>query len=212
MKAKKNSSFFAYSLLSIGFGMTLAGTALSVVLPIIFSISHIEMPNWVGLQVRLEPIAKSISSVVKNGYVIGGIEGRLTMVNPTTMVMILSNIIPVLILSSMSYGIFLLRKIIKNVYEGNHFDITNVKNMRLIALLMIIVPHVQVLLQNIIIAVMPKGLIIDGMKVSTVLAGPINIFPESVMPEYILFGLIVFVFAEVFKEGKHLKEENELTV
>lgn len=212
MKAKKNSSFFAYSLLSIGFGMTLTGTVLSVVLPIIFSISHIEIPSWVGLQVRLEPIAKSISSVVKNGYVIGGIEGRLTMVNPTTMVMILSNIIPVLILSSMSYGIFLLRKIIKNVYEGNHFDITNVKNMRLIALLIIIVPHVQVLLQNIIIASMPKELIIDGMKVSTVLAGPINIFPVSVIPEYILFGLIVFVFAEVFKEGKHLKEENELTV
>ncbi len=212
MKAKKNSSFFAYSLLSIGFGMTLAGTALSVVLPIIFSISHIEMPSWVGLQVRLEPIAKSISSVIKNGYVIGGIEGKLTMVNPTTMVMILSNIIPVLILSSMSYGIYLLRKIIKNVYEGNHFDIANVKNMRLIALLMIIVPHVQVLLQNIIIAALPKGLIIDGMKVSTILAGPINIFPVSVMPEYILFGLIVFVFAEVFKEGKHLKEENDLTV
>ncbi len=212
MKTKKNSSFFAYSLLSIGFGMSLTGTVLSVVLPIIFSISHIEMPNWVGLQVRLEPIAKSISSVVKNGYVIGGIEGKLTAVNPTTMVMILSSIIPVLILSSMSYGIYLLRKIIKNVYEGNHFDITNVKNMRLIALLIIIVPHVQVLLQNIIIAAMPKGLIIDGMKVSTVLAGPINIFPVSVMPEYILFGLIVFVFAEVFKEGKHLKEENELTV
>ena len=212
MKTKKNSSFFAYSLLSIGFGMTLAGTVLSVVLPIIFSISHIEMPSWVGLQVRLEPIAKSISSVIKNGYVIGGIEGKLTMVNPTTMVMILSNIIPVLILSSMSYGIYLLRKIIKNVYEGNHFDIANVKNMRLIALLMIIVPHVQVLLQNIIIAAMPKGLIIDGMKVSTILAGPINIFPVSVMPEYIVFGLIVFVFAEVFKEGKHLKEENELTV
>jgi len=212
MKTKKNSSFFTYSLLSIGLGMTLTGTILSIILPIVFSISRTEMPSWFDLMVRLEPISKSTSPVVNNDFLIGGIEGRLTMLNQTKLIMILNSLIPILIFGSWSYGIYLLRKIIKNVHEGNHFASSNVKNMRIIALLMMIVPHVQVLLQNVIVNSLPQNLIIDGMKVSRILAGPINIFNFSVIPEYILLGLIIFVFAEVFKEGKNLKEENDLTV
>ncbi len=212
MKPKKNSSFFTYSLLSIGFGMTLTVTILSVILPIVFSISRTEMPGWFSLIVRLEPISKSTSSLVNNDYLIGGLQGRLTILNQTTLLMILNNMIPILIFGSWTYGIYLLRKIIKSVHEGNHFASVNVKNMRIIALLMMIVPHIQVLFQNIIVNSLPQNLIIEGMKVSRILAGPINIFSFSVIPDYILLGLIIFVFAEVFKEGKNLKEENDLTV
>jgi hypothetical protein len=212
MKTSKNSSFFAYSLLSIALGMTLTVTILSVILPIVFSISRTEMPTWFDLMVRLEPISKSTSSLVNNNYLIGDIRGRLTILNQTTLLMILNNLVPTLIFGSWTYGIFLLRKIIKNVHEGNHFVSSNVKNMRIIALIMMIVPHIQVLLQNIFVNSLPQNLIIDGMKVSRVLAGPINIFNFSLIPDYILLGLIIFVFAEVFKEGENLKQENDLTV
>lgn len=212
MKTKKNSSFFAYSLLSVALGTTLAVTVLSVILPIAFWLTRTEMSGWFDLMVRLEPISKSISSSVNSDYLIGGIQGRLTILNQTTLLMLMNSLIPILIFGSWTYGIFLLRKIIKNVHEGNHFASANVKNMRIIALIMMIVPHVQVLLQNIIVNSLPKNLIIDGMKVSKILAGPVNIFSFSLIPDYILLGLIIFVFAEVFKEGTNLKQENDLTV
>ncbi len=212
MKTKKNSSFFTYSLLSIALGMTLTVTILSVILPIVFAISHTEMPGWFDIMVRLEPIAKSASSVVNNDYSIGGIEGRLIILSHTELVIILNNLVPILIFGSWTYGIYLLRKIIKNVHQGDHFVSANVKNMRIIALLIMLVPHVQVLLQNIIVNSLPQNLIIEGMRVSRISAGPVNIFSFSLIPNYILLGFIIFVFAEVFKEGKNLKEENDLTV
>lgn len=212
MKTSKNSSFFAYSLLSIALGMTLTVTILSVILPIVFSISRTGMPGWFDLMVQLEPISKTTSSVVNNNYLLGGIQGKLTILNQAPLVIILNNLIPILIFGSLTYSIYLLRKIIKNVHEGNHFASSNVKNMRIIALLIMIVPHIQVLLQNIIVNSLPQDLIIDGMKVSRILAGPVNIFSFSLIPDYILLGLIIFVFAEVFKEGENLKEENDLTV
>lgn len=212
MKTKNNSSFFTYSLLSIALGMTLAATILSVILPIIFSLSGTRMPGWFGLIVRLEPISKSTSSSINSDYLIGGIQGRLTILNQTTPMMILNNLIPILIFGSWTYGIYLFRKIIKNVHDGNHFASSNVKKMRIIALLIMIVPHIQVLLQNIIVNSLPQNLIIEGMRVSRILTGPVNIFSFSLIPDYILLGLIIFVFAEVFKEGKNLKEENDLTV
>ncbi len=212
MKTKKNSSFFTYSLLSIALGMTLTVTILSVILPIVFAISHTEMPGWFDIMVRLEPIAKSASSVVNNDYSIGGIEGRLIILSHTELVIILNNLVPILIFGSWTYGIYLLRKIIKNVHQGDHFVSANVKNMRIIALLIMLVPHVQVLLQNIIVNSLPQNLIIEGMRVSRISARPVNIFSFSLIPDYILLGFIIFVFAEVFKEGKNLKEENDLTV
>ncbi len=77
---------------------------------------------------------------------------------------------------------------------------------------MMIVPHIQALLQNIFVNSLPQNLVIDGMKVTRYLAGSINIFSFSLIPDYILLGLIIFVFAEVFKEGENLKQENDLTV
>jgi hypothetical protein len=208
MKTKKNSSFFTYSFLSIGLGMALTATILSAILPIIFSFSNTKMPGWYGFMVRLEPT----TPIINNDFLIGEIIGRLTILNQTQLVMILNNVIPILIFGSLSYGIYLLRKIIKNVHEGNHFVDVNVKNTRIIALLIMIVPHIQILLENIIVNSLPHNLIINGMKVSRILTGPINIFSLSIVPDYVLLGLIIFIFAEIFKEGKNLKEENDLTV
>lgn len=212
MKTKKNSSFFAYSFLSIAFGMTLTATILSLILPLVFFITRTEMPGLFDLMVRLEPVSKLTYSVVHTDYFITGLQGKLTIHNQTTLLIVMNNFIPILIFGSWSFGIYLLRKIIKNVYEGDHFVHANVKNMRIIALLLMIVPHIQVLLQNVIVNSLPPNLIVEGMKVSRILAGPVNIFSFSLIPDYILLGLIIFVFAEVFKEGKNLKEENDLTV
>ena len=212
MEKKKKISLSAYSLLSISLGMALAATALSIMLPIIFTLTKTEMPGWFGLTVRLEPIAESKLVVANGDFLLTGIQGRITALHQSTVLMILNNLIPIMVLGSWAYGIYLIRKIIKNVHEGKHFMSVNVKYMRTIALLIIIIPHLQALLQNIIVSSLPKDLVVEGMKVSRILAGPVNVFSFSLIPEYVLVGLIVFVFSEVFKQGNILKEENDLTV
>lgn len=213
MKAKKKSSLFAYSLLSIASGVTLMLTILSVILPIIFSLTKTEMPGWFGLMVRLEPISKATPPVINHDYIITGIQGRLTILHHQTIaVMILNTLISIIIFGSLSCGIFLLRKIIKNVHEGEHFIDSNVTNTRIIALLLILVPYIVMLLKNIILSSLPYNLIVREMKVVNVLGGPVNSIVINLFHDYMLPGLILLVFAEVFKEGKRLKQENDLTV
>lgn len=156
MKRKKNVSLSAYSFLSIALGMTLSAAVLSLILPIIFTLAKTEMPGWFGLTIRLEPVAKSTHVIARNDFLITGIQGTITVLHQSTVLMILNNFIPIMVFGSWTYGIFLIRKIVKNVHEGEHFTGINVKYMRTIALLIIIIPHVQVLFQNIIINSLPK--------------------------------------------------------
>jgi hypothetical protein len=209
--SKLKKSFIAYSILSIGLGMSLSATLLSLVLPVIFIVSNVEIPTFFDLAVRLNPAAGT--GILANGdYFVSGISGNLTIINPTTLVSIISGSIPIIIFGSVSYGIFLFRKVIKNVHEGNHFLKENVKYIRIIALLVIIVPHVQVLLKNLIIDSLPKNLVLNGFELGKVLVGPVNIFSFSIVPDYILLGLLLLIFADVFKVGNRLKEDNDLTV
>ena len=79
------------------------------------------MLGWFGLIVRLE----SISPLVNNDYLIGEFK-EVTILNQTTLMMILNNLIPILIFGSWTYGIYLLGRLLK-MYEGNHFVSANVK-------------------------------------------------------------------------------------
>ena len=209
--SKLKKSFIAYSILSIGLGMSLSATLLSLVLPIIFIVANAEMPTFFDLAVRLNLAAGS--GIIANGdYSVHGLYGNLTILNPTTLVSIMSGLIPVIISGSFSYGIFLFRKVIKNVYEGNHFLKENAKYIRIIALMVIIIPHVNLLLKNLIFDSLPTNLVLNGFELSKALVGPVNIFSFSIVPEYLLLGLLLFIFADMFKVGNRLKEENDLTV
>lgn len=208
---KPKKSFIAYSILSIGFGMSLSATILSLVLPIIFIVSNAEMPTFFDLAVRMDP-ASSTGILANGDYSVSGLYGNLTIFNPSTLVCIMSVLIPVIVSGSFSYGIFLFRKVIKNVYEGNHFLKENANYIRIIALMVIIVPHVNLLLKNLIVDSLPTNLVLNGFELSKVFVGPVNMFSFSIVPEYILLGLLLFIFADVFKVGNRLKEENDLTV
>ena len=217
MKAQKRkfSSVTAYSLLSILFGSSLLLTAFSVFLPILFFFKGESMPTWFDLKVGLNPIVNDTilkTSQAENGFAINGIAGSLTIFHPTILVSILSNLIPLLIWGSISYGGYLLRKIIKNVYNGNHFAVDNVRNTRIIAFFVILVPHIVTILQNMVLSTLPQKLIINGMEVHRMVSTPIQIFNFAILPQVLLAGLILFVFAEIFKEGEIIKQENDLTV
>ncbi len=160
------------------------------------------------LKVRLTPIVKEIYY----NYSLSNLVGNIHIGIRSFWIITISSITPVLIMVSICYGIYLLRKILKRVYNGDHFAIENVRNTRMLAYLIIIVPHIQVIMQNIALSTLPPKLVLDGMEVNRMNLGLIQIFNFVILPQYILIGAFVFIIAEIFKVGSSLKEENDLTV
>ena len=210
---KSLSAFGTYSFLSILLGASalLFLVWLGLLLWGIFTGST--LPSWYDLWVELIPVTINPNSSGSTGnYSIGEMIGNISIWNPAMFISILSNLIPPILWGSICYGVYLLRKIIRNVDLDNHFASENVKYMRIIGWMVIIVPHIKILLQNIIIGSIPFKTVINGMEIHRRISGPVQIFSFALVPEVIVIGLLVFVFAEVFKAGKNLKEENDLTV
>jgi hypothetical protein len=210
MKTERSSTLTIYSGLSVFWGGTLGLSALYVVFLILILFKITPMPLDYGLNVRLEPIVKI--NEINNGYSLVNLEGKLICFDPGLGISVLLGLIPVLVWTSVSYAVFLLRKILKNVYNGNHFNSENIKYTKILAYLIIIVPHIIVIMQNIALSTLPQKLSIHSMEVKKLVSGPIQIFNFVVLPHYILLGAVIYVFAEVFKVGNVLKQENDLTV
>ncbi|MBI3124268.1 MAG: DUF2975 domain-containing protein [Ignavibacteriales bacterium] len=211
-KTIKNSTNLAYGGLSVALGGSAAAVILMIALTLYAVITGNEPLNMMGLTVRLEPVVEKTFSLAERGFVFSHLQANLLMFSGTKSMMLLASVIPIIIWLTITFAIYLSRRIIKNVSEGNHFASENLRNMRIIAYLVIIIPHVQVFLENIVIASLPRDLIVNGMKIGKIFYGPVNIFNFSVMPGYIFAGIMFLVFAEVFKVGNKLKQENDLTV
>ena len=211
MKTKKDSSYYAYSALSIVFGMALAVTIYMIVAPLILSFYYSSFRNSAVLEVMLKDVVQSYDHQ-SDKFTIFGFEGTLVMHNPSGFQAMLGYLAPLWFFVPITYGIYLLRKIFENVYQKNHFAEENVKNMRIISLLVVLVPHLHANYLNIISSNIPYNLVINNWHVQRKTLGLINIFYVSVLPEYILYGLLIFVFSYVFVQGKKLQEENDLTV
>jgi len=201
-------------MLNILFGLMMLLTLLSLLQPILYHFG-IKIGTGQDIRVGLSPIAVNEPPGVyesSHGYSLINIEGVLRVEDPTFWISVISFIIPIMMWSSFSYGVFLLRRIIKNVFNGNHFAEVNVRYTRIIALLVILVPHVITIMRNTLFSALPQKLIINGMEIYRMIYAPVQIFNFVIMPGIILTGLIVLVLAEIFKEGGAIKQENDLTV
>jgi hypothetical protein len=210
---RNSSTFIAYSFLSVAFGASFCISIVWVGILFWVIVTGTEMPAWYSLTVKLNAVLVNPSSNrFATGFTLGDVYGNLVVLHPTRFISFLSNLIPVMLYGSICYGIFLLRKIIKNVDNGNHFAYKNVKHTRIIGWLIMLVPHIVILTKNVIFNIIPNKTIINGLQIERTVNGPIQIFNFALLPEIIFAGLLVFIFAEVFKAGKTLKEENDLTV
>lgn len=210
---KKLLSFSVYSLLSISYG---AGIALLIVYFFLFLFSiftNTEMPVLYDLDVHISQSVKIPDNVVSNSqYILNTQTAEIVILNPTLYVKLLGMLLTLLTWGGFTYGIVLLRKLIKNIHKNLQFCSANIRYTRLIGWMIIIIPHLIVLIKNIIISTIPGNTVIEGFRISRQISGFIQIFSLAVVPEYILFGFVVIVFAEVFKEGNRIKQENDLTV
>lgn len=206
----KNLSIFSvYSLLSVLMGISGASTIISVLMPVLFLITGSSMPISFGMKVSLETPNEG-NMALSSGYIISQINGDLLILHESTLNVILTSLVPILIFGSVTLSLFLLRKVFKNVYDGNYFLPQNRKIMYQVAALCIIVPVVSNLLKRVVLMSLPAGLMINGMKVK--LPDNFGGWSEVFFSEYIVLGFFFILFARVFNEGAKLKEEVDLTV
>lgn len=212
MKNKFISNFKvsgSYSALSVLLGATGLLTVLSIIIPLLFIIDGQSMPTWLGLVVRLELPTSEVKRIADANYSIFPIWGELTIFHTSRLNEIMSALIPFLAFSSTTYGVYLLRKLLKNIYEKNFFAKENKTKMYTLGALCIIIPHVIRTIKFAVMASLPKDLIVDGMKVIPSTAPSIS---EGIINPYFFAGMLLIILADVFSEGRKLKEENDLTV
>ena len=198
-----------YSILSVLMGMTGLIAVLSIVVPAVTAIIGETLPAWYGLPVSLELPFSEVKRVASENYTIFPIRGELTIFHSNALNSFLYSLIPILVFTSATYAIYLLRKFFKNIYEGKFFATENKRVMYMLGTLCIIIPPIIKMIQKAILVALPKDLIVDGMKVLP----PQGMgFMQNFFSEYLILGLFLIILADVFSEGKKLKEENDLTV
>jgi len=212
MKSRFISNFKvsgSYSILSFLLGATGLLALLSIIIPLLFIIDRQPMPTWLGLVVRLELPMSEVKRIADSNYSIFPIWGELTIFHTSRLNEIMSALIPFLAFSSITYGVYILRKLLKNIYDGNFFAKENKTIMYTLGTLCIIIPFVIKQIQFALMASLPKDLIVDGMKV---IPSHLPSISEGIINPYFFAGMLLIILADVFSEGRKLKEENDLTV
>lgn len=211
-KNHKSSTYLALSAFSILFGMSIAYTFLTIVMPLMGIFVGKENLLFSELTVRLIPHPSDIFSLPQKGYFFDNIRASLLITSGSNGIIFLTKIVSIIYATAFTYGVYLVRRIMKNIYGGNHFLKENRRGVRIIAYMVILIPHICVFLENTIVSMLSRGLEVNGMTIAKVFYGPVNIFSFSLIPGSIYVGLILFLFTEVFKEGNKIKQENDLTV
>ncbi|MEW6195361.1 MAG: DUF2975 domain-containing protein [Bacteroidota bacterium] len=205
-KQTKKAVVGAYSMLSIFFGGLIAIILLQIGLFLIGIFTPEFLPTHpIGMEVTMNPREVEVWTDQSSKYSVFGIEGVLTIFEPSAVVFICSNLIPISLYVSLLVIVFLIRKIIGTIHSGNPFTIVNGKRIRIISLLIIFIPLFIALLRYVIKLNLPANLAINGMKIT------MHAFQFDFVSTLTL-GLIIMAIGEIFVAGAKLKEENELTV
>ena len=208
-KIKSNFTFSIYSMLSFVYGIAVASTLLSLFFMVVYLVTGSSVVVWSGIKVELEFASKEVSEVVHNQF-ISRLYGDLAIISTSRVNMILAATIPILVSSSITLGIFLLRKVFKNIHEGNYFIPTNKRIMYQLAFLCILVPIIVEFLKKIIVSNLANTMVQNGLIVKSQnwFIGWENLF----FSQYLLLSIFFILFANVFTEGVKIKEEIDLTV
>lgn len=110
-----------------------------------------------------------------------------------------------------------LRKILKNIHDGNPFFNENIILIRWIGIILIVTPILLDITKYILFSSMPSTLVMEikqwnAVFVTYVYKSMLTSFDYLQWSYMAVGGLIIIVLAEVFKYGLQLKQENDLTV
>lgn len=204
MYSKKLQISF-YSLLSLLLGITIGLTIYYSVLPLIFDEHVIPRPAY--MQVTVDEMVKRPFMKIDNvSYNIRGLAGSLIINTDSLPVNILMSIISFLQWGGIVMGLFLIRKILLNIYSGLFFDKHNTIYTKIIGMMIIGIPFIKFLVQFLIFKIIYEAPFLQK----------INGFQLDKKPDIsfstLLLGVFVYIFSQIFNEGFRLKQENDLTV
>jgi len=122
-----------------------------------------------------------------------------------------------IIILATAFVVSSLRKILKNIYEGELFAKENISLIKWIGTILIVTPIILDLTKYLLVDSLPSTLVVGIKQWNSVSLGYLY-KPTLGSIDYLQWfylavgGLIIMVLAEVFKYGFHLKQENDLTV
>ncbi len=205
MKFFNNSAKKTYDILSIALGLTLSLFTLQVV-SFIYSLIKGEP--------MLSPFAFPVNIFIYNNHYfvnqskdvyLGDISGLLLFFKPSLGLLLYEGFYTIIIWLAITYIIYLVRKIIRTLIDGNPFVKENGKRLRIAGVIVIIVPLLLWISRLLIASPIIASIKIENINLTT--TGITDIL-------YICIGvgLFLIVLSEVFRIGTSLKEENDLTV
>lgn len=207
MKVSFNNSLTTgiYSFLSIGYGMTIAGIVLTVLMIIMSLFS--ELPVFFGLSnVGIELQGNQINSMLKpegQNLMLSVHDGEIIFLKPDFSMNLLSGISQLVLFATILLVTILLRKIIFSIKENNVFSSENVNRIKFIGLVIIILPIIHNILNYIYYNLFISNINITNIQLS---------YKPDISLGTSLYGALILILANVFREGNKMKNEIELTV
>lgn len=162
----------------------------------------------VDVEVNLQK--QGFNSIVKssdsNYYYLSEPKGMLTIAPQNIWIYILANSKDILLFIASFIVVFELRKIVKSIKEEDVFTTDKSRIFRVVAIIVIILPPLVALHKALLFHYLPDDLIINGFRV---LKPSLDIKPVI---HGVIWGVILLGLSDVFKQGRKIQEEVELTV
>ncbi len=206
MKTRKNlAAKIIYSSLSLTWGMSLALLVANLIMYIISLFTSFPFPSIYQFTVNVSSNKQDILFKTANQFFVGSKSYSFLIQSASRGIMFLADLCNFIVLAALAYFIFLTRKIIITVINGNPFINENGIRIKILSGILVAVPIILDVISRIV-----ANSIIQNVKSANFTMNPEGI--GMVRDVLIFIGLFLFVLSEVFRIGTSLKEENELTV
>ena len=205
MKFFNNSAKGTYGMLSIALGGTIAMLLVQIVLFIYCLIKGEPVLSPFAFPVNIFMINNHYFANDTKDIYLGNITGQVLFFKPSLALQIYAGVYTILIWAAVSYIVFLVRKIIRSVVDGNPFIKENGKRLRIAGAVVILVPIILWISRISIASQIITSINIENVKLAATGLTDITYLCIGA-------GMFLIVLSEVFRIGTSLKEENELTV
>jgi len=205
MKLFKNPAVVSLSFLSLAFGVTIAMSAI-ILVEFAFSFTKsVPVPSPDAFPVRIFMAPNHyLANQSKDIYLVD-LSGRLLFFKPSIGLQLYSGFYKIIIWGCLSLIIYLTRNIIKATVKGDPFVKENLKRIRIIGAIFMIVPFALQAWRNYLISSLISTINVENVRLTASNSNEIVLISLAA-------GLFFLALSEVFRIGASLKEENELTV
>jgi len=144
----------------------------------------------------------------------GQIKGNIQIVDPPFKIVALDLLYYLVLGISILYGILILKGIIKSISEGNEFSPQNIKQIRILSFMIMILPFVLIFINLIFLMNLNVNISFNGVMFNSSMPTISYVFNEAIFSNliYVVIGFAVYSISVAFEYGSKIKEEIDLTI